>query len=77
MTRQNKHLHIQEPSLQGQAAGNRSGTPLGGDRDGDQGRDGEQAARLARIKAQVKNGTYRADIMDIATHLARAMDPQD
>lgn len=39
------------------------------------GRDGrDHAARLARLKAEIRDGTYRADIKDIAKQLARAME---
>lgn len=35
----------------------------------------ERAERVRRLKAQIKAGTYRADIKDIAMQLAAAMDP--
>ncbi len=35
----------------------------------------ERAQRVLQLKAQIKSGTYRADIKDIAMQLAAAMDP--
>ncbi|MBU1248357.1 MAG: flagellar biosynthesis anti-sigma factor FlgM [Proteobacteria bacterium] len=35
----------------------------------------ERAERVQLLKAQIKAGTYRADIKDIAMQLAAAMDP--
>lgn len=35
----------------------------------------ERAERVRLLKAQIKAGTYRADIKDIAMQLAAAMDP--
>lgn len=35
----------------------------------------DRADRVQLLKAQIKAGTYRADIKDIAMQLAAAMDP--
>ena len=35
----------------------------------------ERMARIKTLKAQIKAGTYKADIKDIAMQLAAAMDP--
>jgi len=35
----------------------------------------ERARKIARLKAEVDAGTYKADIMDIARLLTSAMDP--
>ncbi len=35
----------------------------------------ERAQRVLHLKAQIKSGTYQADIKDIAMQLAAAMDP--
>lgn len=74
---QNKHLFTHQASMQGEPAGNRPRVPSGCGREGEGDQHQDHAARLARIKAQVQNGTYRADIMDIAAHLAKAMDSED
>ena len=39
--------------------------------------DSDQAERLARLKSEIKAGTYRADLKDIAKQLARAMEPME
>ncbi|MBG0791468.1 MAG: flagellar biosynthesis anti-sigma factor FlgM [Desulfovibrionaceae bacterium] len=35
----------------------------------------ERAGKIARLKAEVDAGTYKADVMDIARLLTSAMDP--
>lgn len=35
----------------------------------------ERASKIARLKAEVDAGTYKADVMDIARLLTSAMDP--
>ena len=37
--------------------------------------DQGHAARLARLKSEIRAGTYRADLKEIAKQLARAMEP--
>jgi len=40
-------------------------------------RDGpdERAQKIARLKSEIKSGSYEADVMDIARLLTSAMDP--
>lgn len=35
----------------------------------------ERAQKIARLKGEVRSGTYQADVMDIARLLTSAMDP--
>ncbi|MBI9080064.1 MAG: flagellar biosynthesis anti-sigma factor FlgM [Pseudodesulfovibrio sp.] len=35
----------------------------------------ERALKIARLKSEIKSGSYEADVMDIARLLTSAMDP--